>query len=198
MALALVTRATRALSEHVNRFYRVLKGIDYDHLTLKADHAVTPVLIIENDGGGSTLLLNDSAGATVFVAGQEGVISAKMTQSKRTRVQGTALATTDFVLGAGWGTSAAVTAVEGSDGAFRFRVVAGSGAFAANPTIAITFKDGTWTTTPVIVCQQTVGTTSVGIIEQTSVTATAATLTCRFTPATPSEVFWFTVLVVGR
>lgn len=199
MALALVIRTAVALSDQINSFYRVLKGIDTDLLSLKGNHVTTPTLTIQNIGGGATLFLLDSLGAGVFIAGQEGVISTKTTQSKRLRTSGgTALVAGDFVLGAGWGTGATVDNVEGSDGMFRFRVVAGSGAFAANPTIAVTFKDGTWTTTPIILCQQTVGTTSVGIIEQSALSVTAVTFRCRFTPATPSEAFWFSVLVMGR
>jgi hypothetical protein len=196
VALGLVGNV-RAIVNHVNQYYRVFKGIDYDHLTLKADHASTAVLTIQNDGGGASLVLADSAGSAIFAGGEAGTVNSAMTQSQRFRASGTALVTGDVALSAGWGTSASVTTVEGSDGAFRIRVVAGTAAWGPNPTITVTFTDGTWTTTPIVICQQTVGTTSTGILQQ-NVTATGVVITTQFTPAINGEVFWFTFLVMGR
>lgn len=198
MALALVTRTARALSADLNRYYRILKGIDTDNLILKGDTVSQEVLKITNDGGGATLLLTDTSGDGVLVAGEEGVVSHKMMQSTRFRtLGGTALVAADIALSSGWGDTRSVDNIVGTDGAFRFRVVAGAATFGANPTITVTFKDGTWTTSPIVLCQQTSGSVSVGFLEQTAVSATAVTFTTAFTPLA-LQTFWFSVLVMGR
>jgi hypothetical protein len=67
---------------------------------------------------------------------------------------GTALVATDYVASAGWGTSPVITAVRGTDTAATFTVQA-KATVGANPTITMTFKNGAWTTAPIVVCGRT-------------------------------------------
>lgn len=67
---------------------------------------------------------------------------------------GTALAAGDFVLSAGWGTSPVLTVVRGTDQAAVITIQA-KATVGANPTVTLTFKNGTWTTIPIVVCSRT-------------------------------------------
>lgn len=84
----------------------------------------------------------------------------------------------DFALSAGWGTSPVLTIVSGShdqNGAFTVQAKATT---AANPTVTLTFHDGTWTTPPVVVCDRT---------DIAAATGTpSATVTNQFVPTTVS------------
>lgn len=67
---------------------------------------------------------------------------------------GTALVTGDFVLSAGWGTSPVLTVVRGTDQAAAITIQA-KATVGANPTVTLTFKNGTWTTIPIVICGRT-------------------------------------------
>jgi hypothetical protein len=74
------------------------------------------------------------------------------TQVKRIKAnQATALVSGDFAASVGWGSTAAFSAISGTDAAFTFTITANGTSIAANPTITLTFHDGTWTNTPIIV-----------------------------------------------
>src|SRR5207244_28108 len=70
---------------------------------------------------------------------------------------GTALVAGDFTLSAGWGTGATVTGVVGTDQGWTITVTA-AGTPAANPTVSLTFHDGTWTNSPITMTKMTGGT----------------------------------------
>jgi hypothetical protein len=57
---------------------------------------------------------------------------------------GTLMTATKIALSAGWGSTATLTSVAGTDAAFRFIVNPNGTGIAASPTIIITFSDGTW------------------------------------------------------
>lgn len=60
-------------------------------------------------------------------------------------MNGTALVSGDFALGAGWGTTATIGAIQGSDTSFVFTVTsAGSGQSASTATVTLTYKDLTF------------------------------------------------------
>lgn len=65
-------------------------------------------------------------------------------QAKRFIGTGTLHTTTDYLLSAGWGTVPVKGAVSGTDIAGTISVTAGGAGIAANPTITINFRDGTW------------------------------------------------------
>lgn len=90
--------------------------------------------------------------------GSSGVFSldlspAKIVKIKRLLGGGATLVAGDLALSAGWGSTAAVSGFAGTDAGFRFTVTPNGTGIAANPTITVTFHDGTWTTVPI--CQIT-------------------------------------------
>jgi hypothetical protein len=80
--------------------------------------------------------------------------------AKRFFVDGaTSLVAGDFVLSAGWGTTASIAAANGTskDAAALMTVTSSGTGQAANPTIQFTFHDGAWTQTPVCLVIQAGG-----------------------------------------
>ncbi len=99
--------------------------------------------------------------------------------------QGTALGAGDFALSAGWGTTAAVSAVTGTDQGWNITVTANGTGIAANPTVTLTFKDGTWTNAPICVSKMVGGTGAVTQLTEAPA-ATTNTLTFQGTPVAAS------------
>jgi hypothetical protein len=106
---------------------------------------------------------------------------------------GTVLVTADYALSSGWGTSPTFTAVRGTDQAAAFTITA-KATVGANPTITLTFHDGTWTNAPIVVCGRTeivaaTGSPSTSVSNEfvpTSVTATQIVFTFNGTPVANS------------
>ncbi len=96
---------------------------------------------------------------------------------------GTSHVAGDYALHANWGTTATVSSVDANskDSSFRFTVTSSGAAQGANPTVVLTFKDGTWTTVPICGIQQQGGTGARADVD-VSTTATTATLTWLATP----------------
>jgi hypothetical protein len=69
--------------------------------------------------------------------------------------QGSALVIGDFGSLTGWGSTATVSAVSGTDSEFVLSIAATGTGQAGNPTVVLTFHDGTWTNPPI--CQITRG-----------------------------------------
>lgn len=109
---------------------------------------------------------------------------------------GTALATTDFAISSGWGTGRSVTATTGTDSKGTVTVRSGT-TNSANPTVILTFKDGTWTTAPFAVAKLVAPTDSLmtPIVETTN--ATTMTLTLYGTPEEGVD-YTFKFIVVGN
>ena len=99
--------------------------------------------------------------------------------------QGTALGAGDFALSAGWGTTATVTAVTGTDQGWQITVTSSGTGQAASPTVTLTFKDGTWTNAPICVSKMVGGTGAVTQLTE-SPAATTNTLTFQGTPVAAS------------
>jgi len=88
---------------------------------------------------------------------------------------GTAIATTDVALSAGWGANATVSAVSGDD--TRGQITVQTSAIdtpTLKPTLTLTFKDGTFTTAPYAVAS--LNDQSTGILGAISCHTTATTL----------------------
>lgn len=66
--------------------------------------------------------------------------------------QGTALVTGDFGSLTGWGTTASIAAVLGTDSAFLVSVSSSGTGQTANPTLTFTYHDGAYVSAPVVVC----------------------------------------------
>jgi len=102
---------------------------------------------------------------------------------------GTVPTSTSFALSSGWGTSPTLTIVEGTDQACQITIVA-KATVGASPTVTYTFKDGTWTQVPIVVCNRTdasaaaaaPGATVTNQWVVTSLSATAVTFTFNGTP----------------
>lgn len=84
------------------------------------------------------------------------------------------LVTGDFALGAGWGSTASptLTVTTSRDQAWVLTITTGGAGIAANPTLQITFHDGSWNNVPVCRATQTGGN---DITSNMSVTARSAT-----------------------
>lgn len=90
----------------------------------------------------------------------------------------------DFVVHANWGNGpATIGSITGTDQAFDYTITATGAAQGLNPTVILTYRDGTWTNAPIFNCNMNGGTGTVGFIT-TSSSATALTMTFIGTPVT--------------
>ena len=71
-------------------------------------------------------------------------------KSKRVYSTGTPIANADFSAGAGWGGGASITGARGTDTAGEVGVSEAGGGYSANPYVRFTFKDGTYTSAPIV------------------------------------------------
>lgn len=131
-----------------------------------------------------------------FYVTQPGALSQPLAFKRLSSSQGTALVAGDFALSAGWGSGAAVSAVTGTDQGFDLTVTAGTSP-TANPTVTLTFKDGTWTNTPILLIQQRGGTGAQPTAINYTPSATAPVITWMGTPVN-TNTYIFSVLVIGR
>ena len=142
----------------------------------------------------NTNAFNNSLGSIV----QTGSIDLGTSQVKRLRAnRGTALVIGDVgSLSAGWGSTASVSAVSGSDGAGTVSIASAGVGQAANATFVLTFHDGTWTQPPVVtpVRQDNNAPTGSGAWV-TTVSATAVTIAFTGVPvAGTTYTFAFTAI----
>lgn len=110
--------------------------------------------------------------------------------------QGTALVAGDFALSAGWGNTATVTAVVGTDQAWTITVTANGTGIGANPTITLTFKDGTWTNPPIQISKMIAGTGTMTTLADAG-SATAWGITFLGTPSAGST-YIISGIAMGR
>ncbi len=118
----------------------------------------------------STAVAKGAAAADTLVL-SAGAEVGGTTQTKRLKggVGGTALVAGDFVLSAGWGTTASVSAISATDHGGKFQVNAAGTGFAADCTVTMTFKDGAWPVAPVAIVKRNGGN---GTVEATWTTTT--------------------------
>jgi hypothetical protein len=109
---------------------------------------------------------------------------------------GTALVAGDFALSAGWGNTAAVSAVTGTDQGWNITVTCGGTGIAANPTITLTFKDGTWTNSPIAMSKMVGGTGTITDLSDAP-TATTWVITFNGTPV-DTKTYIISGIVMGR
>jgi hypothetical protein len=114
-----------------------------------------------------------TAGTASTVAARDA--SGRLT-SKRFIADGTALVAGDFAPDANWGAGASVGTITGTDQGFALTVTA-AGVPGNNPITVFTFKDLTWTSSPIFVCGMgDAGTGAVGQV-LTSTSATVLNIT---------------------
>lgn len=148
--------------------------------------------------------LTITTGSGVASSGQlraEGTVSGSsgpgVVKTKRIYTTGTALVAGDFALGGGWGVGSSVSAVAGDDTCGEMTVTA-AGTPAADPTVTLTFKDGTFTGTPIAIVAQK-GSSVGGDYAQVTWGEAATTIawTWRGTP-TAGRTYSFTWKIFGR
>ena len=111
---------------------------------------------------------------------------------------GTALVAGDFALSAGWGATASVGTITGDAHHARFTVTSAGAGQAANPTVTLTFKDGTWTNSPFAQVQIVAASTAADLLVAVTWTTTATTLVITFngTPVA-GRTYTFESMVLG-
>lgn len=114
----------------------------------------------------------------------------------RIKSSGTALVAGDIALSAGWGTTASVSAISGTDQRFEFTITSAGTGQGASPTFTPTFKDGTWGTAPYPTCVRTTGSQPTVGARVTNRTATTFTATWDGTPVA-TETYSFLCQVMG-
>lgn len=103
----------------------------------------------------------------------------------RIKASGTALVAGDFALSGGWGTTATIGTITGTDQAWQATVTSSGTGQAASPTITLTFHDGTWTLAPIVVSKMVGGTGTVTLLTE-AVGATSLIITFQGTPVAGS------------
>ena len=78
----------------------------------------------------------------------DSLLSGDLAYRRAIASQGTTLVTGDVALSAGWGATATVSAIKGTDAAGFIEVTPGGAGLAANATITLTFTDGAWSVEP--------------------------------------------------
>jgi hypothetical protein len=168
--------------------------------------AYAPVLIqvpagILSDNEASDLAMHLAAYPNIATVGDVSMMSGQRLLVPRIKANlGTAYSGADSAisLSVGWGTTAAVSAAAGFDQALSFSVTPGGSSIAANPTITITFKDGTWTSAPQCQVQRNDLTSPIGTPAHTWVeSATTLVITFNGLPVSGS-VYKFKVLTMGN
>ena len=151
-----------------------------------------------SDGSGNVPSLPTAA---TTETGTGAIVRAVDSSVNRVKTNGTALVAGDIaiVTTGAWGdtANAVVSAVTGNDQWFQWTITAGGANTGANPTIVITFTDGTWTTAPIVMCnRQDFAVPATVTVTITTVTATVLTLTFDGTP-TAANVYRFACHVGG-
>lgn len=128
----------------------------------------------------NVLLMNFSA-AALFPQAAAGIDLGLDGQPwKRLRVSGTTPVAGDFVLSAGWGSTASVGTISGNDPHVRFTATSAGTGQAANPTITYTYKNGTWSTAPYCLVSFEDASTASELTTAVTQTTTATTLVITF------------------
>ena len=137
-----------------------------------------------------------STASTMF-AEQLPMTLTKLLQVQRIRAsQGMALAAGNFALSAGWGSTATVTSVIGTDQAWQITVTSSGTGQAANPTVTLTFKDGAWANAPITISKMTGGLGTVTALTEAP-TSTTNLITFQGTPVS-GKTYILSSIAMGR
>lgn len=116
--------------------------------------------------------------------------------------RGTALVSGDFSI-SGWGTTASIGSIRGTDTSFSFIVSSAGTGQTATPTATLTFHDGTWTNSPVCVASPGPGNTGadfdirIATVSATQILLAAVSSGGTFTPGA-GATYGFSVNCFGR
>lgn len=110
--------------------------------------------------------------------------------------QGTSLASADVSISAGWGATA-TKSITGTDMNGLITIGAAGAGQVANPTVTVTYKDGSWPTSPRVQVHNASGGTTGHIARVTSMSSSSFTFTAEFTPVAGTS-YTYTYTVHGR
>jgi len=133
--------------------------------------------------------------------GGSGSTSPDTNYNRLKATQGTALTTSDVGSLTGWGTTATVSAVTGTDSAFTVSIASSGTGQTANAQFTVTFKNGTWTNTPTVVSSRIDANSPGGIAligTPSATTITAIFNTFGGTAPVAGNTYSFSFIVVGR
>jgi hypothetical protein len=142
-------------------------------------------------GGGSSA--TPQSGALVASVVPKGITTRRFSVDNSTTLTSGA-----FTIGAGWGSTAAIaiTVTTSKDPAYVVTITTGGTGIVANPTLQITFADGTWTNVPACYQIQTGGNDIFGDTTVTARSATSYTYQWAGTPTT-GKTYEFTQTCTG-
>ena len=119
----------------------------------------------------------------MFKVNFKDIIGAAGSASQTFRGDGTTLVTGDVgSLSAGWGTTATVSAVTGTDYAGTITIASSGTGQSANPTGILTFHDGTWTNSPIVIVGRNDAAAPVAGVITTAISATTFSFAFNGTP----------------
>lgn len=141
-------------------------------------------------GSGAVVMQNSPIIASPTITGTESATnitaSGTVTAKRLTAHSGTVLIAGNIVLSSGWGTIPTLVVNRGVDQAASIQITA-KATVAANPTVTVTFADGTFTQIPVVIASRTdISAPTAANWSVTTVTATAVTFTFVGTPVANS------------
>ena len=108
---------------------------------------------------------------------------------------GTGLLAGDFALSAGFGTTASVANITGTDARCRFTVTSAGTGQGADPTITITFTDGAYTVAPFASVQRIAG-SQLTVVNTWTMTTTTIVITFNGTPI-DTQTYRYELIVMG-
>lgn len=116
----------------------------------------SPVMSFKKAAGSAAWLTWDNgpvhAGNLIAQGTPSGSSGPGLVKTVRAYTTGTAFVTGNFTLSAGWGATAAVNSVRGTDMAGVVTFTAAGAGLAPDPTVSFNWKDGTFTNAPVVTC----------------------------------------------
>lgn len=169
-------------------------NLDVPGTTLLGDNVILNGNLDHNGNSdiSGTLAVHGAVTLSSTVACSSTLAVTGMLTAKRVKVNGTTLVAGDFALSGSWGTTAAAGTVSGCDQAFVLTVTSGGTGQGANPTITLTFKDGTFTTAPKAAIVMHNGGNDQTTVQPTwTLTATQLIITL---PATPLDTKTYTFM----
>lgn len=185
----------RAMGNMANRLTQSLAfpadevhGTQPGRFLVETDQAADEKAWLELAGGkilSRRAVADDGATATIYDQVERGTGTAikEIRKARTLDALGTTHVSGDYAL-AGWGAGAALAMspnINSKDTRFAIRVTCGTGP-SANPTVVLTFKDGTFTNRPIASITAWNDTDNAGVAVKPAVTLTTLTLTLLGTP----------------
>lgn len=169
-----------------------------DGIGLEFVSGVTQVVLLNNTTSPTVSVNTTVTGYTGVPLGRDNLFANQTSvlwSAPRYVGSGTEHVAGDYAASAGWGTSPTITPLARDTGG-RVSVTA-KATPGANPTLTLTFKDGTWTTAPAVTCSRGDALATAGYWSLTTVSATAVIFTFVGTPVA-DEVYVLDFVAMGK